>query len=171
MHIRVARVLRSAAAGAAVMSLGVVGGADAASAARQPAHAEGGLQDAAAGATGRVSPVGPPASRGRTVTAYIVNADSGTVTPIDTATGTPGTPITVGSDPQHIAVAPNGKTAYVANDGTDTVTPIRTATNTAGTPITVGDNPLAIAIIRRPRAPHRPAVQGTPRRAERSRAV
>ena len=32
-------------------------------------------------------------------TAYVVNADSGTVTPITTATNTAGPPIPVGSDP------------------------------------------------------------------------
>ena len=68
------------------------------------------------------------------------------MTPIATATNTAGPPITVGSDPQAIAITPDGKTAYVANIGSDTVTPIATATNTAGPPITVGNSPDAIAI-------------------------
>ena len=68
------------------------------------------------------------------------------MTPIATATNTAGPPITVGSNPDAIAITPDGKTAYVANDGSDTVTPIATATNTAGPPITVGSGPNAIAI-------------------------
>ena len=83
-------------------------------------------------------------SRGRALskgTAYVVNGDSGTVTPIATATNTAGPPIPVGSDPGVIAITPDGKTAYVANRGSGTVTPIATATNTAGPPITVGSLP------------------------------
>ena len=41
----------------------------------------------------------------------------GTVTPIATATNTAGTPITVGSDPDAIAITPDGKTAYVSVNG------------------------------------------------------
>jgi YVTN family beta-propeller protein len=69
-------------------------------------------------------------------TAYVANSGTDTVTPINTATNTAGTPIKVGAYPQAIAVTPNGATAYVASSGTDTVTPINTATNTAGAPIT-----------------------------------
>jgi YVTN family beta-propeller protein len=68
------------------------------------------------------------------------------VTPIATATGTPGKPITVGDGPVAIAITPDGKTAYVVNQGSGTVTPIATATNTPGKPITVGNHPVAIAI-------------------------
>ena len=48
-------------------------------------------------------------------TAYVANEGSNTVTPITVATGTAGTPITVGSTPDAIAITPNGQTAYVAN--------------------------------------------------------
>jgi YVTN family beta-propeller protein len=76
-------------------------------------------------------------------TAYVLttigNADSGTVTPIRTATGTALPPIKVGN-PGAMAITPDGKTAYVASDP-DTVTPIRTATNTALAPIKVGHSP------------------------------
>ena len=68
------------------------------------------------------------------------------MTPIATATNTAGPPITVGSEPDAIAITPDGKTAYAANFGSGTVTPIATATNTAGPPITVGSEPIAIAI-------------------------
>ena len=37
------------------------------------------------------------------------------MTPIHTATDTPGRAITVGINPSGIAVTPDGKTAYVAN--------------------------------------------------------
>ena len=69
-----------------------------------------------------------------------------TVTPISTATDTPGRPITVGAFPFAIAITPDGKTAYVVIAGSGTVTPIATATNTPGHPIPVGREPLAIAI-------------------------
>jgi YVTN family beta-propeller protein len=80
------------------------------------------------------------------VTAYVVSAVSGTVTPILTATDTAGSPITVGSNPVAIAITPDGKTAYVTNADSNTVTPIATATNTTGAPITVGSDPVHIAV-------------------------
>src|SRR5450755_2584220 len=76
---------------------------------------------------------------------YAVNKISGTVTPIETATGVPGRPISVGFRPRAIAITPDGKTAYVANKD-DTVTPIATATNRPGKPIRVGGTPYGIAI-------------------------
>ena len=46
--------------------------------------------------------------------------DPGTVTPIDTATNTPGKPINIGSSPRSgsavIAITPDGKTVYVESD-------------------------------------------------------
>jgi YVTN family beta-propeller protein len=88
-------------------------------------------------------------------TAYVVNQNAsvagpdisdGTVTPITTATNTPGNPIKVGRLPAAIAITPDGQTAYVVNQGDNTVTPIATATNTPGKPIKVGMLPTAIAI-------------------------
>ena len=66
------------------------------------------------------------------------------MTPVSTATNSPGEAITVGKGPQSIAITPNGKTAYVVNfgggtAGGDTVTPISTATGKPGKPITVSD--------------------------------
>ena len=82
-------------------------------------------------------------------TAYLTTGSS--VTPVNTATGTPGKPIRVGlgrfgvSVPQ-IAITPNGKTAYVTGPF-GWVTPISTATNTPGKPIHVaGGHIRAIAI-------------------------
>ena len=68
------------------------------------------------------------------------------MTPIDTSNNTPGAMIAVGTDPQGIAVRPDGKTAYVANNGSDNVTPIDTSNNTPGAVIPVGNNPQGIAI-------------------------
>ncbi|MGO8722094.1 MAG: YncE family protein, partial [Acidimicrobiales bacterium] len=47
-------------------------------------------------------------------TAYVANYNSGTVTPINLSNNTAGTAITVGTNPEGIAVTPNGQTAYVA---------------------------------------------------------
>ena len=54
-----------------------------------------------------------PAAAGQPdpVTAYVANASSDTVTPIDTATNTALAQITVGNGPAAIAITPNGKTA------------------------------------------------------------
>jgi YVTN family beta-propeller protein len=72
------------------------------------------------------------------------------VTPIATATNTPGQAIKTAVYPNRIAVTPDGKTAYVTNLDSGTVTPIQTATNTAGKPIKIsgigGGFPLAIAV-------------------------
>ncbi len=69
-----------------------------------------------------------------------------TVTPINLLTGTAGKPITVGNNPDAIAITPDGTMAYVANSGGSTVTPINVSTEEPGTPITVGSGPSAIAI-------------------------
>ena len=75
-------------------------------------------------------------------TAYVGNGNSGTVTPIATATNTAGPPITVGSQPlAHRDHAERQDRLRRQRHGTGTVTPISTATNTAGPPITVGNDP------------------------------
>jgi len=87
-------------------------------------------------------------------TAYVVNHNDNTVTPISLASGTPGPAIKVGLGPSAIAITPDGQTAYVANSGVwgggsvggETVTPISLATGTPGPPIKVGSDPMGIAI-------------------------
>jgi len=80
-------------------------------------------------------------------TAYVINFYSHSVTPIATATNTPGQPIQVSQGPRAIVITPDGQTAYVGVWGEPgTVVPIATATNTPGQPIQVGDGPYAIAI-------------------------
>jgi DNA-binding beta-propeller fold protein YncE len=63
----------------------------------------------------------------------------GEVTPISTATNTPGRPVKVGLGPGLFAITPDGKTIYVISEnGVDgMVTPITTATDTAGKPVKV----------------------------------
>ncbi len=104
--------------------------------------------------------------------AYVIYQNSGTVTPIRTATNTALPPIKVGRCADAIAISPDGKTAYVltrkclrahhtrspgfgpvlpqpiqrtSNHSGTWVIPIRTATDTALPPIKVGGIPDAIA--------------------------
>src|SRR5260370_35715317 len=88
-------------------------------------------------AAARASEPAPPGP----VTAYVVNSNGDTVTPIKTATNTAGPAIAVQIAPWFIVITPDGKTAYVANTYSGTVTPIRTATGKAGPPIPVGGDP------------------------------
>jgi len=86
-------------------------------------------------------PEQPPAAPTLYVYGYnYTGSRGGTVTPVNTATGTPGTPIHVAGGPRsgvgQIAITPDGKTAYVTGPGT--VTPINTASNTPGKPIPIG---------------------------------
>jgi YVTN family beta-propeller protein len=78
-------------------------------------------------------------------TALATNYSDGTVTVIDVATSTLGTPIAVGASPQGIAISPDGKLAYVANQADHTVTPIDIATLSAGTPIDVPGGAYQVA--------------------------
>ncbi len=84
-------------------------------------------------------------------TAFVVNyglgtVTPGTVTPVNLVTRRAGPAITVGPDPQAIAITPDGQTAYVVDSGSGTVTPINTVTRRAAPAITVGADPRAIAI-------------------------
>ena len=68
------------------------------------------------------------------------------VTPIATATNTPGTPIAVGIVPRPSPSPPTARPPTWSNSVSDTVTPIAMATDTPGTAIAVGTIPTAIAI-------------------------
>jgi DNA-binding beta-propeller fold protein YncE len=99
-------------------------------------------------------PAGP--LRPSTLYIYASNVGSGAnaVTPVNTATNTPGKPIHVGVAGMPpilggmIVITPDGKTVYVTYGtnsvpyGTHAVIPISTATNTPGKPIYLGRNPL-----------------------------
>jgi YVTN family beta-propeller protein len=97
----------------------------------------------------RAAPAGAPRRSSAPATdrtAFVVNAGSGSVTPVDLRTRHAGTPIRVGAEPTAIVAAPGGRTLYVANSGAGTVTPIDVAARRAGRPIAVGGNPRALAI-------------------------
>jgi len=104
-------------------------------------------------------------------TVYVIHMD-GKVTPIDTATNKPGTPIPAGKGPcpqwravrhacggllaGNFVISPDGKTAYATTmsgcEGqcprpTVIVTPINTATNTPGKPIHVASAPYGVMAI------------------------
>ncbi len=76
-------------------------------------------------------------------TAYAFGAEADGLVPIDVATGTAGSPITlpirndmVQYRGDMVAISPDGTTAYVAGGEDDDVIPVNLATRTAGRPIT-----------------------------------
>ena len=77
------------------------------------------------------SPLNPPADyytyQGDWI-AYVPDFGSNNVIPIDVATQVLGTPILVGSEPNDVAITPNGKIAVVVNSGSDSITLIDVAT-------------------------------------------
>lgn len=84
-------------------------------------------------------------------TVYVANANSGSVTPIATATDKPGVPIRLPGSPQAVAFAPGGKTAWVtvassALSSGGALVPVDVSTGRAGTPIPVGGAPAGVAI-------------------------
>ena len=70
----------------------------------------------------------------------------GTLTPITLSTDSLGGAIPVGSDPNEVAITPNGSEAYVTNTGSNTVTPINLLTDTPGSAVPVGHEPIGVAI-------------------------
>jgi YVTN family beta-propeller protein len=55
-------------------------------------------------------------------------------------------PITVGHEPNQLAITPDGKHVYVSNYVDGTVSVITTATGAVSAPITVGNGPSGLAI-------------------------
>jgi len=78
--------------------------------------------------------------------AYIANGSHNGVTVIDTSTNNPVTTITVGSDPEGVAVNTAGTYVYVANNGDNTVSVINTSTNSVAATIPVGGSPYGVAV-------------------------
>ncbi len=80
--------------------------------------------------------------------AYVTNAGSNTVSVIDAATNTVTATVNVGSNPEGVAVNPDGTKVYVANFGNlnNNISVIDTATNTVIASINVGIDPLGIAV-------------------------
>jgi hypothetical protein len=89
-----------------------------------------------------------PAYATSVVGGSVATFGGGTVTPIDLATNTAGTPITVGTSPEGLAITPDGKTAWVTDTGSgvDTITPLDLASGNARTATHVGQAPMTIAI-------------------------
>ncbi|MFE4749668.1 beta-propeller fold lactonase family protein [Streptomyces mirabilis] len=77
-----------------------------------------------------------PARAATNGNAYVANYTAGTVTVIDTTTNTPVTTVTVGTNPDSIAITPDNAHAYVSNRSSNTVSVIDTTTNTVSTTIT-----------------------------------
>src|SRR3974390_840999 len=110
--------------------------------ARRAGTAVGGAALAAA-----LTPLGTPQAAAWTVHyAYVVNGSSNTVSVIDTFTKTVVKTVKVGSEPDGVAITPNGSDAYVANWGSNTVSVIDTFTKTVVKTVRVGDGPSAVAI-------------------------
>jgi YVTN family beta-propeller protein len=65
---------------------------------------------------------------------------------INTASNTVSTTVTVETDPEGVAITPNGLFAYVTNFGSGTVSVINTASNTVSTTVTVEADPEGVAI-------------------------
>jgi YVTN family beta-propeller protein len=78
--------------------------------------------------------------------AYVANANSNSVSVIDSATNTLVATIPVGIFPDGIAITPDGAFAYVTNGNSHNVSVIATATNTVVDTIAVGDEPSRVAI-------------------------
>jgi DNA-binding beta-propeller fold protein YncE len=80
-------------------------------------------------------------------TAYVSNSSGQSITRIDTASNTPGTPIAFpgGTNPRGSAITPDGATAYVVGQFANNVTPVSTQTGIVGTPIPAS----AAAVTRR----------------------
>lgn len=71
--------------------------------------------------------------------AYVINQDSGTITPINLETNTPSPPIFVGGNPSSIVITADGKTAFVTNIGTNSVQRIDLITRTITANIALGN--------------------------------
>jgi DNA-binding beta-propeller fold protein YncE len=85
--------------------------------------------------------------------AYVANASSNSVIPINLATGRTGTAIPVNgnmasplSGPADIAIAPDDTTAYVTDPTTGFLIPIALRTGTTGQPVRIAGGPGQIAI-------------------------
>lgn len=77
---------------------------------------------------------------------YVVNSNSGSITPVDVATHRPGPPIKVGPDPTSIAVSPNSAYAYVSVSGANYIAVVSLLYDRVVRDINVAPGPGAIAV-------------------------
>lgn len=84
-------------------------------------------------------------------TAFLTVPAKNEVAVLDLRTGTYGTPIPVGSDPQGIDITPDGTTLYVCDSGGQTISKVVIATRKVTTiftpPGSLNDKPLSIAVM------------------------
>jgi len=70
-----------------------------------------------------------------------------TVSVINTATNLVIATIPVGTNPEGLAIRPDGAFVYVANNGSGDVSVINTTTNTVTATVSLGPNPIDIAVL------------------------
>ena len=87
-----------------------------------------------------------PVSTPCAVLAYISNADSNSVSVIDTSTDTVVATVAVGNSPFGVAVKPDGTRAYVANAFSSDISVIDTLSNTVIATIALDNTPYGMAI-------------------------
>ena len=73
----------------------------------------------------------------------MTNGGSNNVSVINTTTNSLAATVTVGVNPQGVAVTPDGSNVYVTNENDGTVSVINTATNNITDTVDVGSNPIA----------------------------
>ncbi|WP_292388766.1 PKD domain-containing protein [Methanosarcina sp. UBA5] len=78
--------------------------------------------------------------------AYITNAESNSVSVIDTTTNKVTATISVGSNPTGAVINPNGTKVYVVNAHSNDVSIIDTATNNVIATVPVGNSPQGVAV-------------------------
>ncbi|MEV0635248.1 family 20 glycosylhydrolase [Streptomyces sp. NPDC050619] len=98
------------------------------------------------GVTGATGSVMTTAANLKGATAFDADFVSGTVTPVDLATGTAQDSIAVGKLPGTVLADPSGTTLYVANQGSASVSVIDIATRKVTATIPVGTTPAGLAL-------------------------
>ncbi|OUB07505.1 hypothetical protein BK708_37650 [Bacillus thuringiensis serovar yunnanensis] len=83
----------------------------------------------------------------------MINQSSDNVSVIDTGTNTVVATISVGNNPNGVAITPDGNFAYVTNQDINNVSKINIGTNTVVATVTVGNTPRGIAITQSPFEP------------------
>lgn len=78
--------------------------------------------------------------------AYTANSGDNTLSVIETSTNLVAQTVTVGNNPEDIAITPNGAFAYVVNSASNDISVLETATNTVQSTVNVGNNPQSVAI-------------------------
>jgi YVTN family beta-propeller protein len=92
------------------------------------------------------TPTPTPTSTPCAVLAYISNADSNTVSVIDTSNNTVVATIAVGNSPFGVAINPDGTRAYVANAFSSDISVIDTSNNTVIATVALANTPYGVAI-------------------------